>query len=928
MPHAPRFVLCVTASLTLIAGCNNNDGATRAGSCDTLLPGDLVITEIMANPAGPDTGNEWFEIFNPTDADINIAGVALAYSKPDGSRIKTHAVDSLVVPAGDFVVVGGQINGDTLPEHMDYGYGRDLGDFGNANGRLALACGATVIDDALYDQPSDGISRGFTGDRTPDATAADDLNFWCDATTAHGDAEFATPGAPNDVCEGVGSTTECEDDGALRAVIPPAPGSLVITEVMPNPAAVDDKLGEWIEVYFSAAGDINGLEVVMGDKADVVLDGPCHHFEAGSYAVLARTATTNGGLPRVDGVFDVDLSNTDRTLEIRYGGELLDAISWGNSQSGKSLQLDPNFISPQANDAPEVFCPATTPYGDGDLGTPGVDNERCPIPAPDGECFEPDGSTRPIVSPAVGDLLITEFHANPAAVEDADGEWFEVRANGTFDLNGLQIRRDEDDEPGEIEGGDCIAMTPGRFAVVARDRDPGVNGGLEAVDAVFAQSIRNSAGRLALELDGEILDVITWSASQSGIATQLGGDLTDPADNDDEQAWCGATEIYGDGDLGTPGDENTACGGVTNGMCFDNDTERTIAAPVMGELVITEVMANPDAVSDSDGEWFELKNISGAAIDLNGLQMGFDDADASASLRGGGACITVAPDGYAVLAGNADMVSNGGLPAETIGMGYSSIGNTGRVLWIGYDQTPWDSLRYPDAAAGVASSVDPAAETTDGNDDETNICDANTPYGDGDLGSPGGPGPACGGGVGDGECLDGGIPRPIVSPVAGDLVINEWMPNPNVVADAQGEWFEVYVDADVDLNGLELSRGGADNWTLEETVDGDACITVDAGSFVLFARDPDPRANGGLPTVDVEFGFGLNNSNHGIAIGLDGTFLDEVSYTSSTAGAASQLDPGSLSPAGNDDPDNICAATAAYDDGDNSGTPGAANDGC
>ncbi len=43
------------------------------------------------------------------------------------------------------------------------------------------------------------------------------------------------------------------------------------------------------------------------------------------------------------------------------------------------------------------------------------------------------------------------------------------------------------------------------------------------------------------------------------------------------------------------------------------------AAIVAGDLVISEVMANPSAVSDTTGEWFEIYNSSGAAIDLNGL---------------------------------------------------------------------------------------------------------------------------------------------------------------------------------------------------------------------------------------------------------------------------------------------------------------------
>ena len=38
-----------------------------------------------------------------------------------------------------------------------------------------------------------------------------------------------------------------------------------------------------------------------------------------------------------------------------------------------------------------------------------------------------------------------------------------------------------------------------------------------------------------------------------------------------------------------------------------------------GELVITEIMQNPVAVSDTVGEWFEIHNVSDRAIELAGL---------------------------------------------------------------------------------------------------------------------------------------------------------------------------------------------------------------------------------------------------------------------------------------------------------------------
>lgn len=45
----------------------------------------------------------------------------------------------------------------------------------------------------------------------------------------------------------------------------------------------------------------------------------------------------------------------------------------------------------------------------------------------------------------------------------------------------------------------------------------------------------------------------------------------------------------------------------------------TPVPPAPGELVFSEVMYNPLCPADNDGEWFELTNVSGKVLDVNGL---------------------------------------------------------------------------------------------------------------------------------------------------------------------------------------------------------------------------------------------------------------------------------------------------------------------
>ena len=57
-------------------------------------------------------------------------------------------------------------------------------------------------------------------------------------------------------------------------------------------------------------------------------------------------------------------------------------------------------------------------------------------------------------------------------------------------------------------------------------------------------------------------------------------------------------------------------------LCF------SITTHAVGDIIITEVMQNPSAVSDANGEYFELHNTTGSSIDLLNWVVR-DDATAS-----------------------------------------------------------------------------------------------------------------------------------------------------------------------------------------------------------------------------------------------------------------------------------------------------------
>ena len=353
--------------LALAAACGPAGG--RA-TCAGVRPGELVITEVLADPVGPDAGREWIELYVAADHPLELAGLELDHARGDGSDPHAHVIDELAVAPGRYVTLG-DADPAHLPPYLDDSYGADLGPLYNSGGgRLALRCGGALVDAAGYDDVEEGHAREL-GAGPPDAQANDDPASWCRAdATAMGDGDFGTPGRPSD-CTPVPPGT-CLDAGTARPVRAPDAGALAITELMPNPKL--EPAEEWFEVenVGGAAFDLNELALDRAGDArapDPIHATACRPLAPGAFALFARSADAadNGGLPDVDATFSFAMPNAGGDVRVLAadGATVLAAASWSSSRDGVSLQLVPDA------------CPGATPYGDRtNLGTPKEAN-RC-----------------------------------------------------------------------------------------------------------------------------------------------------------------------------------------------------------------------------------------------------------------------------------------------------------------------------------------------------------------------------------------------------------------------------------------------------------------------------------------------------------------------------------------------------------------------
>lgn len=963
-----RLALPLALAVPLLAGgCGGAGGNTCAAG---LTPGQLVITELLADPEGADgDGVEWFEIYNAGDTAVRLKGVGLEVSKLDGSEGDGHRIlgDATIEP-GAYMTFG-RIADDARPPHIDYGFGDDL-QMGNDSGKLRIVCGDVVVDETDYEELEEGHTRSLDGKiDPPDAEANDDPAAWCPATEAYSETEFGTPGTANGVCPlTAAGCGQCYEGDELRDVVAPLPGQLVISEVMAN-ARTADPIGEWFEVrVVDGPVDLNCLQYgvnttlfATGDeKAVKTLVFPqCRTAEVGEHLVFAKEAWEGADFA-LDFTSLVDSASDSNPMPgafIAYDGELLDEVHYPKPDDGVAWSLDPDLASDTANDDPASWCDAVTALNDGSFGTPGEENPQCPQASVPGQCLDGD-VLRDIRYFAPGELLITEVFPDPGPmIADATlAEWFELYAGVDADLNGLAFGKDIDTLTFTIDVEPCVPVTAGSFVLIAASDDPAGNGMLPApdwVDDAFTLTNDNST-LLAAVVDTRAmtttpLDSVAWATTDDGVATQLplaliptGDPPFDVTINDDPAQWCDALVPFGVGDLGTPKAENTACDGPPPGdQCLDPETMtlRDIVHPQSGEILITEFLANPNAVTDANGEWFEV--FAAADFDLNGLEIGKLPPAVSETIAAEG-CIEVTAGSHALLAKRGtpaappdpmDPAGNGGLPDADWTFASYGLSNSDTGIFVGVAGEVLDAVAYTSTVDGAATQLtadctanaplDPAC-----NDDPAAWCTAEAPYGLGDLGTPRAGNAVCVAPPGPGECFDEATMknRALVVPQPGDLVITEFLANPSGT-ETDKEWVEVWVENAVDLNGLKV-LGTADPVQPDidaavSTCGGPTCRPAAAGSYVLLARKSDPALNGGLPTVDCTLPVSLSNSPDGVALAHGPTKLHGVGWVSAQdEDLATMLDPGSK------DIQFIDADMTPWCQAQDSGTPKQENPSC
>jgi hypothetical protein len=757
-------------------------------------------------------------------------------------------------------------------------------------------------------------------------------------------------------------------------------GDLLITELMPNPAVVNDGDAEWFEVQNVTGDQLNlrGLLIFSNNGSEDTPVDVDLLVDAGGYVVFGRSTDTglNGGVTVAFTTPDLTLANSNDLLGLKVGDTVIDQVQYGTGglplsvHSGASLQLHRGATD---NGDAHDWCDGTAPYGTGDnTGTPGTDNGICWIPVgwcrlqyPVDETYAPttafdaygryyvggltdvDQTTNdpsPLVRGAFGISAPPVDESDPAN-DPANWTWTYADLNAGYGTSSPGFEGNNDEWTKSL----TAPATPGAYLLGFRvSGDSGqtwtycdLNKGAlhDGSEDDFAIA---DAGKITVSdpcatnpctdppdvCTAEVLSTYASPGTCSVDGATFACDYGAPTDTDCtttlgrcEPTSATCVECLEDTDCALPFE---TCDATASHACqadcvddgYGSNHSLADAATLATDTLATDLVLCPGTE-----DFYKVALVAGDTLDV---LVEFTVASGASNLE----LVVYAPDGSTTVASDSaaalDVAVTYTVPVGEAGDYTFVVRGAGADLAATYDMTV---LFANDPCVPNPCSDAPVA-----------ICNA------GSLFTPEDPGTCAADGAGgftcdyttnqvetmcaafcnDGACTDWRYPEN-----AGDLVITEYFADP-----AAGAWFEVHNPTTDPLNLADVE--------VFDLVAGDTFtvageVIVQPGAYFVFGASSDTGANGGVNVDYVWTNFTLDSDGDEIALSYLGIAdLDAVAWDGTWptgADAAVSLNPdvvatGASAEATNDVPGSWCLATSSYGGGGTLGTPGAANDAC
>jgi len=700
-------------------GCGDSTSTPDTPIASFLQPGDLIITEIMYNPNGKptpiaDDQGEWIEVYNPGVKTIDLAGLTL----------RDNGKDKYLIPAGgkttvapkSYVVLGR--SSDTTTNggvKVDISYGTKMTLNNGIDAVVLETADAVVIDRVVYNialgWPNvSGVSLALSPSFT-DANVNDSPANWCGALTEMADGDKGTPGLPNDEC-----VPDQDHDGV--------PDSIDNCPTVANPTQVDtDKngVGDVCDGAVATCGNgtIDGTEAC--DDGNLMPGDGCSGFcqveaKIPPGAVLISEFMSNPAKVADDAGEWIELYNPT-TADVAINGMLL--------QLGTTVPVQHVIESP----APVVIV-----AGGYLLLARGAD------PALNGGLTPDYVYDKLLMSSTAATLSL--YSAGQLVDKVTYDALFPLIAGKSASLDPESLDAVANDGAANwckaqaaFGAGDFGSPGAANPACAGSDLDEDKDGIPDKTDN--CKSLKNQTQE---DIDQDNIGNVCDNCPEKSNADQTDSNLNGVGD---------ACEPKGCGNGVT--EEGEACddGNLKAGDGCSLTCQIETALPP-GTLVISEIMANPKAVSDSYGEWIKLYNPTTAEVDLAGMTLAVGSVK---HLLVPKTPLKVAPLGYAVLGRTIDTKINGGAQVQysygtlltmsnsstaAVEIRLSHLGQTIDAVTYLSNKKGW-----PPLGNGASYQLSPANLTASDNDSGSHWCLSATPYGKGDLGTPGSANPEC-----------------------------------------------------------------------------------------------------------------------------------------------------------------------------------------
>jgi len=310
---------------------------------------------------------------------------------------------------------------------------------------------------------------------------------------------------------------------------------------------------------------------------------------------------------------------------------------------------------------------------------------------------------------------------------DANDEWIELHntTGSAINLAGWTLVA--------ADGTPSIALSgtipAGGSFLLERTDDNSVPG--VAADQIYTGALGNAGEILTLRDAASALQdsVDAWYAGNN--TTKATMQRVDPAT---------AGTIASNWTNGPVGGTPTNSGATSGCAAPEHTVACQVGPPIVfragGPIVINEVMINPSAVTDANGEYVELYNAGPASVDIAGWAIRDDGGDAFTIPTG--QPVPVAAGGVFVLAAQASPAVNGGFTPDLTWTNFFLSNGGDEVVLLDAASVEQDRLVYTgtpltDSAGESVERVSPKLPTSD----PLSWSQARTVFGLGDRGTPG-----------------------------------------------------------------------------------------------------------------------------------------------------------------------------------------------